>query len=129
MTSEQKQVAGIDVSKVRLDVALAGGKEVRAWPNNPDGRERLSVWLGQKVELVVLEASGGLETPLVSQLVSDGLAVAVVNPTRIRAFAHAEGLLAKTDKIDARVIAEFAAYIQPDPTPKVGRNLRLSKTY
>jgi len=116
MTSEQKQVVGIDVSKVRLDVALAGEKEVRVWPNNPDGRERLSGWLGkQKIELVVLEASGGLETPLVSQLISDGLAVAVVNPTRIRAFAHAEGLLAKTDKIDAQLIARFGLKMEPAP--------------
>jgi transposase len=116
MTSEQKQVAGIDVSKARLDVALAGGKEVKAWPNNPDGWERLSKWLGkQKVELVVLEASGGLETPLVSQLVNDGLAVAVVNPTRIRAFARAEGLLAKTDKIDAQLIARFGFKMEPAP--------------
>jgi transposase len=65
--------------------------------------------------LVVLEASGGLEAPIASQLAGAGLSVAVVNPTRIRAFAKADGQLAKTDQIDARLIARFGAKMEPLP--------------
>jgi transposase len=61
----------------------------------------------------VVEASGGYEAALVSELVGRGQAVALVNPTRVRAFARAEGVVAKTDKIDARVIARFGAMMKP----------------
>jgi transposase len=72
----------------------------------------------QGVSLVVVEASGGYEAGLVSELVSRGQAVAVVNPTRVRAFARAEGVLAKTDKIDAQVIARFGATMKPQATAR-----------
>ena len=64
---------------------------------------------------MVVEASGGYEAALVSELVERGQGVAVVNPTRVRAFARAEGILAKTDKIDAGVIARFGATMKPEP--------------
>jgi transposase len=67
----------------------------------------------QEATLVVVEASGGYEAAIVSELVDRGVAVALVNPTRVRAFARAEGILAKTDKIDARVIARFGATMKP----------------
>lgn len=109
-----KQVIGIDVGKEKLDVGQSDTKRVRDWKNDEAGRAELGDWVvEQKASLVVVEASGGYETALVSELVGRGLAVALVNPTRVRAFARAEGILAKTDKIDARVIARFGATMKP----------------
>jgi len=109
-----KQVVGIDVGKEKLDVGLVDEKRVRVWANDEVGRAELSEWvLEQEASLVVVEASGGYEAALVSELVGRGQAVALVNPTRVRAFAKAEGILAKTDKIDARVIARFGATMKP----------------
>jgi transposase len=107
-------IVGIDVGKTNLDVAIAGNGSVREWGNDERGRRVLSGWLSEQgVELVVLEASGGVESALVSELVEAGIPVAVVNPTRVRAFARAAGQLAKTDPIDARVIARFGATMKP----------------
>jgi transposase len=107
-------IVGIDVSKTNLDVAVAGNGTVREWGNDEQGRQVLSGWLSEQgVELVVLEASGGIEAALVSELVEQRIPVAVVNPTRVRAFARAEGQLAKTDRIDAQVIARFGATMKP----------------
>jgi transposase len=109
-----KQVVGIDVGKAKLDVGISGEKRVREWHNDETGRAALGDWIiEQKVSLVVVEASGGYEAGIVSELVSRGQAVALVNPTRVRAFARAEGVLAKTDKIDARLIARFGATMKP----------------
>jgi transposase len=107
-------IVGIDVGKSNLDVAVAGNGSVREWSNDERGRRVLSGWLSEQgVELVVLEASGGVESALVSELVEQGIPVAVVNPTRVRAFARAEGQLAKTDRIDAQLIARFGATMKP----------------
>jgi transposase len=109
-----KQVIGIDVGKEKLDVGVNDEKRVRVWNNDQAGRAELSDWVEQqKPDLVVVEASGGYETALVSELVARGQEVALVNPTRVRAFARAEGILAKTDKLDARVIARFGATMKP----------------
>ena len=109
-----EKVIGIDVGKAKHDVNVVGEKRVREWANDPAGREQLSEWVvKQEPKLVVLEATGGYEAALVSELLERGLDVAIVNPTRVRAFARAEGLLAKTDKIDARMIARFGAMMKP----------------
>ena len=111
-----EKVIGIDVGKEKLDVNLIGHKKVKEWGNGSPGREKLSEWIEkQGPKLVVLEASGGYEAALASELFARGVPVAVVNPTRVRAFAKAEGLLAKTDKIDARMIARFGATMKPKP--------------
>lgn len=118
-----KQVVGIDVGKEKLDVGLTGDKRVRDWANDEVGREELSEWVvAQEVELVVVEASGGYEAAIVSELVARGQAVALVNPTRVRSFARAEGILAKTDKIDAGVIARFGATMKPEPQARRDRS-------
>jgi transposase len=107
-------IVGIDVSKSKVDVAVAGNGRVCEWDNDEQGRQVLSGWLSEQgVELVVLEASGGIEAALVSDLVEAAIPVAVVNPTRVRAFARAEGQLAKTDRIDAQLIARFGATMRP----------------
>ena len=109
-----EKVIGIDVGKAKHDVNVVGEKRVREWANDPAGREQLSEWVvKQEPKLVVLEATGGYEAALVSELLERELDVAIVNPTRVRAFARAEGLLAKTDKIDARMIARFGAMMKP----------------
>jgi len=111
-----KLTVGIDVGKEKLDVAVHSEKKVSCWNNDVQGREELGKWLaGREVELVVVEASGGYEAAIASELVEREIAVAVVNPTRVRAFARAEGQLAKTDKIDAGVIARFGATMKPQP--------------
>ncbi len=109
-----KLVVGIDIGKEKLDAALSSENRVRVWGNDEVGRVALSDWIEeQEAELVVVEASGGYEAAIVSELVERGVAVAVVNPTRTRAFARAEGLIAKTDKIDAGSIARFGATMNP----------------
>jgi transposase len=114
-----KSVVGVDVSKGKLDVGISDEKRVWTWSNDATGCAELGEWVvEQGVWLVVVEASGGYEAALVSELVSRGQAVAMVNPTRVRAFARAEGILAKTDKIDAQVIARFGATMKPQATAR-----------
>ena len=108
-------VVGIDVGKAKLDVGVSGQKRVRTWANDEGGRVALSEWIEERdVELVVVEASGGYEAAIVNELVERGQAVALVNPTRVRAFARAEGLLANTDKLDACLIARFGVKMEPE---------------
>jgi len=75
--------------------------------------------------LVVMEATGGLEAALAAQIAVSGVAVAVVNPRQVRDFAKASGVLAKTDQIDARVLAQFARAIRPEPRELKGEELAL----
>lgn len=111
---EAQVYVGIDVSKARLDVALGSAGELLAVDNDPRGIAGLAGRL-QKLgpKLIVLEASGGLETAMLSELAAAGLPVAVVNPRQVRDFAHAHGQLAKTDALDARILALFAERMQP----------------
>ena len=105
---------GIDVSKGRLDVAVL--REERVWQvgNNPEGIASLVEQIqAVRPELIVVEATGGYQRAVVDALFHAGLSVAVVNPARVRQFARACGLLAKTDKLDARVLAEFGQRVQP----------------
>jgi len=108
--------AGIDVGKEKLFVNLYPDTQVRDFPNTHSGLERLSRLLTKKgVGLVVMEASGGYERQPATELRACALSVAVVNPTYIRRFAQGMGTLAKTDTIDARLIAHFAFVKQPKP--------------
>ena len=118
-----KPVVGIDVGKEKLDARLNGQPSVRIWANDEAGRAELSEWVvAQEAQLVVVEASGGYEAGIVSELLERDQAVALVNPTRVRAFARAEGILAKTDKIDAGVIARFGATMKPEPQARRDQN-------
>lgn len=110
--------AGIDVSKERLDVHLLPKGEVFAVNNDPEGIDALVERLlqGERPELVVLEATGRYERPAATAIAAAGIAVAVVNPRQARDFAKATGRLAKTDKIDAQILARFAAAIEPSPS-------------
>jgi transposase len=105
---------GIDVSKQRLDVALRPGEEVFEVANSARGIAQLVRRLKKlSADGIVLEASGGFELAAVSELAAAGLPVMVVNPRQVRDFARASGRLAKTDTIDAGILARFAEVMQP----------------
>lgn len=107
------KVAGIDVSKDWLDVAL-GAESLRV-ANEMEGVAGLIERLRKlEVELVVMEATGGYETQAASAIAGAGLRLAVVNPRQVRDFARASGRLAKNDRIDAHVIAAFGQAIEPE---------------
>jgi len=117
---------GIDVSKDRLDIAVRPSGEVFAIERNPAGLEQLTLRLGAlSPNLVALEASGGFETVVAAALAAARLPVVVVNPAQIRAFAKAIGQRAKTDPIDAAVIAHFAEATRPEPRPMLDEATRL----
>jgi len=104
---------GIDVSKDRLDVAVLGG-QYGSVPNTREGVFKLVQWLQEvNPELIVVEATGGYQRAAVEALFEAGLAVAVVNPARVRQYARACGLLAKTDKLDAQILAVFGQRVEP----------------
>ena len=109
---------GIDVAKDRLDIHLLPSGQAFSIPNDEAGTSRLLARLAAlPTALVVLEATGGYEAPLAAALAAEALPVAVVNPRQIRDFARAMGRLAKTDRVDAAVIASFAERIRPEPRP------------
>ena len=111
--------AGIDVSKEQLDVAVRG-RVTRAWRVKYDqaGVQSLVQELKELAPtLLVLEATGGLETHVVAALAAAGVPLVVVNPRQVRDFAKATGELAKTDTIDARILALFAEKIRPEVRP------------
>jgi transposase len=108
---------GIDVAKHSLDGCLRPGPAFRH-ANTPAGIARVvAVLAAHPVALVVVEATGGLEVPLVRALQRAAIPVAVVNPRQARDFARATGRLAKTDTIDAAALAHFAAALRPEPRP------------
>ncbi len=108
---------GIDVSKRSLDVCILPNGESFAVSNDQAGIDSLLDQLRQwPVELVVLEASGRYERPVAAALAAAGIVLAVVNPCQARDFAKATGRLAKTDRIDAEILARFAATVGPRPS-------------
>jgi transposase len=115
LTMTQKlKVLGIDVAKATLDCAVCPKQLVRQFDNDDAGISKLMEWARElEPDLVVLEASGGYETAAATALAGARFRVAVVNPRQVRDFAKAKGRLAKTDRIDAEIIAEFGAAIDP----------------
>src|SRR3972149_4205973 len=108
---------GIAVSKQRLDIGVGAGGEFWHAANDEAGIQEIVHRLtALQPVLVVIESTGGLEWPLLSELAARKLPVTLVNPGRVREFAKSLGLLAKTDKLDARLLARFAEAIQPAPT-------------
>ena len=105
---------GIDISKSTIDVDLYPIRAPMRFANNEQGRGKAREWLKlQLPALIVMEATGGLETPIAVLLATAGLSVAIVNPRQVRDFAKALGVLAKTDSVDAFVLARFAQAIRP----------------
>jgi transposase len=114
MTNTDEVYVGIDVGKSWLDIAIWGVEEVFRVSNDAVGIAELLSYLEEwKPKLIAVEATGGYEQEAAQAMMLRGYKVAVVNPTRVRALAKALGKLAKTDTIDAHLIAEYAYRIQP----------------
>ena len=106
----QDTFVGIDVAKDHLDIAIRPGDTIWRVVNDADGIAALVGRLKHiQPALVVLEATGGYEMAAVTSILADGLQVAVVNPRKVRDFAKGAGYLAKTDRIDARVLAHLCS--------------------
>ena len=116
MTTSDGTFVGIDVSKAHFDVAVH--EQALEWQadNTAAGIGELLHRLQDVAPtLIVLEATGGFEVPLVAELAAVQLPVVVINPRRVRDFARSTGQLAKTDKLDAKLLAHFAAALRPTP--------------
>ncbi len=130
-STAQQLYTGVDVSKDRLDVCLRWGanpKGARTPSSSPAMTPGSTPWslasLEQRPVLVLLEATGGFERAVVGALAAAGLPVAVVNPRQVRDFARATGRLAKTDRIDAGILARFAEAIRPACKPLPDEEIR-----
>lgn len=119
---------GIDVAKLYFDLHCLKTGQDRHIDNTADGiRQCVALCNEIRPQLIVMEATGGYELALASALQAKGFAVAIVNPRRIRDFAKATGQIAKTDKLDARIIARFAATLEPMPTEQINENTQKLK--
>jgi transposase len=118
MSSPVEVFAGIDVAKSHLELALRPGGAPEQFANTEQGISALVARLQAVAPaLVVLEATGGLEAALVAALGVAQVPVVVVNPRQVRDFAKASGKLAKTDRLDAQVLAHFGQALRPQPRP------------
>jgi len=118
MSTLRVQFVGIDVSKQQLDIAVRPSGETWTVAHDEAGLSALVTRLGALAPtLIVLEATGGWEVALAGALAAAALPVAVVNPRQVRDFARSTGTLAKTDRLDAQILAQFAAVVGPDPRP------------
>lgn len=126
LMSEPTLFVGVDVAKGGLEVALLGAELDRlSVANEPEGHARIvDECRSRNVVAIVLEATGGYERALVAELAAASLPVVVVNPRQVRDFARATGQLAKTDAIDAEVLAQFAKAIKPKIRPIPDENTR-----
>ena len=119
---------GIDVAKQNFDLHSLETGQDRRMKNSADGiRQCVALCNEIRPELIVTEATGGYERNLAGTLQAEGFAVAVVNPRRIRDFARAAGQIAKTDKLDASIIAQFAATMEPRPTEQINERTQKLK--
>jgi transposase len=115
---ESETFVGVDVSKAHLDVGVSGSQDASTFSNSERGISDLVQWLGELCPLlVVLEATGGFEVPAAAALAAAGLPVVIANPRQVRDFAKATGQLAKTDQIDAHILALFAERVRPPVRP------------
>ncbi len=122
---QAKTFVGIDISQDALDVALWPSQEVWSVSRDEEGERTLVRRLREaKPALIVLEATGGMEIPVAVLLAQAQLPVAIVNPRQVREFARATGKLAKTDRLDALVLAHFAYAIRPEPRPLPDEDLQ-----
>jgi transposase len=111
---------GIDVSQDRLDIATSDGRELHIG-NDEAGHRQLCDWLApEQPQLIVMEATGGLERAAAAELAAAGLALRIVNARQVRDFAKASGRLAKTDRLDARVLVAFARAMKLEPREVAG---------
>ena len=113
-----QEFVGVDVSKDSLDMTANSTEQVLRFTNDETGISKAVTWLKKvKPAITVMEATGGLEVSIYVALQEAELPVAVMNPRQIRDFAKSLGILAKTDRIDAKVLARYAATVQPEARP------------
>lgn len=116
--NQELLVVGIDISKNFLDVFVSGSVTLQRYANDAPGRAQLATdMLALVPHLIVAEATGGLERLLIAELAAQKLPLVLVNPRQVRDFAKASGQLAKTDALDARVLAAFGIAIRPAIRP------------
>ena len=116
--SKLEVFVGIDVSMAKLDIAVRPTSEIWQVSNDKAGIESLvSKLKALNPSLIVIEATGGIEIPVVGELGKEGLPIVAVNPRQVRDFAKATGRLAKTDAIDAGIIAHFGEAVHPELRP------------
>lgn len=114
---------GIDVSKARLDVALSDGRCFQCGNDEVGHAQLVEQFAGAPPKLIVMEATGGLERAVATQLTAAGCALRIVNARLVRHFAKASGLLAKTDQLDAEVLVRFAQVMRLEPRALVSEEL------
>jgi transposase len=113
---EVQRFVGIDVAKLALDIFIGSTGAGFSVTNDEVGIRKLIAQV-KPADFVILEATGGLEMPVASALAAAGIAVAIVNPRQVRDFARATGRLAKTDRLDAEVLAHFGEAVRPPARP------------
>jgi transposase len=112
--TEEAVCVGVDVAKGTLDLAVSNSTEARQFENNHEGITSAASYIaGLKPNIIILEATGHFEMPLAAVLQTNHLPVVIVNPRQVRDFARATGVLAKTDRIDSRILALFGLQIKP----------------
>ncbi len=122
---EEAVYVGVDVAKSTLDVAVTDSREVRQFANDDEGISQAVRYIaGVKPVEIILEATGNLEMPLAVALQTSRLPVAVINPRQVRDFARATGALAKTDTMDARILALFGVRVKPEIRPLPNQKAR-----
>jgi transposase len=130
MLQDQEHFIGIDVSKTRLDVAIRPTGQTFQFANTPEGITACVAALTPFAPtLIVVEATGGLERAVVTALVLVELPVAVVNPRHARDFAKATGQLAKTDGLDAGMLAHYGEALRPTPRPLKSEDLQALEAF
>jgi transposase len=113
--TEETVCVGVDVAKSTLDVAASNSKETRQFDNDHEGITSAVRYIASlKPVMIILEATGKYEMPLAAELQANRLPVVIVNPRQVRDFARATGVLAKTDIIDARILALFGMQVKPE---------------
>lgn len=122
---EEAVFVGVDVAKSTLDVAASDSRETQQFSNNDEGIGQAVRYIsGVKPAGIIIEATGNLEMPLAAALQSSCLPVVIINPRQVRDFARATGALAKTDRIDARILALFGARVKPEIRPLPDKKAR-----
>jgi transposase len=116
---------GIDIGKSMLDMCIYEVDIYTQYPNTPEGIRQLLKQLSRyKVTRIVVEATGGYERALVETCADKELPLIIVQPMQVRQFAKAQGIIAKTDKLDSHLIAQFGAVIKPEPKPLNSKKVR-----
>lgn len=116
---------GIDIGKSMLDMCIYEVDIYTQYPNTPEGIRQLLKQLSRyRVTRIVVEATGGYERALVETCADKELPLIIVQPMQVRQFAKAQGIIAKTDKLDSRLIAQFGAVMKPEPKPLNSKKIR-----